>query len=183
MKCEICGKSVATTFLEKLKGTFVKDAKGNLHPVCFECQSKFNGKAELLLDGRGELRTPRTTIPIPSVIRLAYMVKRPFMKRRMARREVFIRDHFMCMYCGKQTKDLTIDHVIPRQRNGPHTWENVVSACIPCNHRKAAQSPAEAGMRLIREPRAPRANPYGLFQHRAVLEEWKPFLPWAAQGS
>ena len=48
MKCEVCSKSIATTFLEKLKGTFVKDAKGKLHSVCFECQSKFTGKAELL---------------------------------------------------------------------------------------------------------------------------------------
>ena len=138
------------------------------------------GKAELLLDGRGHLRTPRALVPIPSVIRLAYLVKRPFMKRRMARREVFIRDHFMCMYCGKQTKELTLDHVIPRQRGGPHTWENVVSACIPCNHRKAAHTPIEAGMRLLKEPRAPHANPYGLFQHRTVLDEWRPFLPWAS---
>ena len=138
------------------------------------------GKAELLMDGRGRLRTPKTTFPIPSVIRLVYLVKRPFMKRRMARREVFIRDQFTCMYCGRQTRELTIDHVIPRQRGGPHIWENVVSACIPCNHQKAARTPTEAGMRILKEPRAPRANPYGLFQHRTVLDEWRPFLPWVS---
>ena len=48
MKCEVCGKSIATTFLEKLKGTFIKDAKGKLHAACFECQSKFKDKAALL---------------------------------------------------------------------------------------------------------------------------------------
>lgn len=137
------------------------------------------GKAELLLNGRGALRTPSTTVPIPSVIRLVHMVKRPFMKRRLARREVFMRDNYTCLYCGKQSRDLTIDHVMPRHRNGLHTWDNVVSACIPCNHRKAGLTPAEAGMRLLREPRAPRANPYSLFQHRALLDEWRPFLPWA----
>ena len=48
MKCEVCSKAIATTFLEKLKGTFVKDSKGKLHPVCFECQSKFTDKESLL---------------------------------------------------------------------------------------------------------------------------------------
>lgn len=48
MKCEVCGKTMAATFLEKLKGTFVKDAKGKLHSVCFECQSKFKDKESLL---------------------------------------------------------------------------------------------------------------------------------------
>ena len=75
--------------------------------------------------------------------------------------------------------ELTIDHVVPRHRGGPHTWENVVSACIPCNHRKAGQSPREAGMLLLKAPKAPHAHPYGLFQNRTLLEEWRPFLPWA----
>ncbi len=48
MKCEICSKALAKTFLEKLKGTFVKDAKGKLHSVCFECQKGIKGKAEML---------------------------------------------------------------------------------------------------------------------------------------
>ncbi len=48
MKCEICGKSVAKTFLGKIKGTYVKDANGNLRAACFECQSMLKGK-ELLL--------------------------------------------------------------------------------------------------------------------------------------
>lgn len=48
MKCEICGKSIATTFLEKLKGTYVKDGKGKLRTACFECQSKFKDKKQLL---------------------------------------------------------------------------------------------------------------------------------------
>ena len=48
MKCEVCNKSIATTFLGKVKGTFVKDSKGKLRTVCFECQSKFKDKESLL---------------------------------------------------------------------------------------------------------------------------------------
>ena len=137
------------------------------------------GKAELLVNGNGEVRTPRLVIPAPSVIRLIQMVKRPVMQRRLSRRDIFIRDSYTCQYCGKTGHDLTLDHVVPRVRGGLHTWDNIVAACIPCNHRKAGRSPKEASMKLLKEPRAPRPNPYYLFQRRPVQDEWRPFMPWA----
>ena len=115
---------------------------------------------------------------IPSVIRLLHMVKRPIFSRRLSRREVFWRDGFTCQYCGRQMRDLTLDHVKPRVHKGAHTWENVVTACVLCNHRKAGRSPAEAGMRLLREPSAPRANPYYHLMHRQLPEQWSIYLPW-----
>ena len=136
------------------------------------------GKAELLENGRGNIRSISQVFPIPSVIRLIYMVKRPLMRRRLSRRAVFYRDGFSCQYCGKATKELTLDHIVPRSRHGPHVWENVVSACIPCNHRKAGLTLPEADMRLLKEPAAPRPNPYYLFRHRNILDEWRPFMPW-----
>ena len=48
MKCEICNKAIETTFLNKLLGTHVKDSKGKLHSICFECQKKFKSKEEIL---------------------------------------------------------------------------------------------------------------------------------------
>ena len=137
------------------------------------------GKAELLINGRGELHTPRLIFLAPSVIRLVYMVRRPVLQRRLSRREVFARDNNTCQYCGRESRGLTLDHVIPRFRRGAHTWENVVTACIPCNHRKAGQTPKEAGMTLLREPRTPRPNPYYLFHRRSLQEEWLQFMPWA----
>jgi len=48
-KCSICKNSIATLFLEKLKGTVIKKEGSNKqYPVCFECQKKFNTKKELL---------------------------------------------------------------------------------------------------------------------------------------
>ena len=140
------------------------------------------GKAELLINGRGEIRTPRVVFPAPSVIRLVQMVKRPLLQRRLSRREIFVRDNHSCQYCGLEGRDLTLDHVIPRFRMGAHTWENVVAACIPCNHRKAGRTPREAGMKLLREPRAPRPNPYSLLMRRPLQEEWFQFMPWAEQA-
>ena len=137
------------------------------------------GKAELLVNGRGMIHTPRILIPAPSVIRLMYLVRRPLLQRRLSRREVFIRDRYSCQYCGRESHTLTLDHIVPRFRGGAHSWENVVSACIPCNHRKAARTPKEAGMRLLREARAPRPNPYYLFHTRSLEEGWLQFMPWA----
>jgi len=73
------------------------------------------GKAERLENGRGEIHTPKTTYLIPSIIRLAYLVKRPFVRRKLSRREIFLRDRHTCQYCGRQAKELTMDHVVPRR--------------------------------------------------------------------
>lgn len=136
------------------------------------------GKAESLEITERELRSAYLSLPEPSVIRLVYLVKRPFHTRRLSRREIFIRDHFRCQYCGAETRQLTLDHVTPRSRGGDHSWTNVVSACSTCNHQKAGRTPREAHMRLLREPRAPRPNPFGFFHYGQVLDAWRPFLPW-----
>ena len=48
MKCEICSKKIETTFLNKILGTYMRDAKGKVHTFCFECQKKFTTKNEML---------------------------------------------------------------------------------------------------------------------------------------
>ncbi len=88
------------------------------------------GKAEVLEHAMNlaELRSPSRSFRRPSVIRLVYMIKRPRPRVRLTRREIFMRDHYTCQYCGLKTRDLTLDHVIPRHRGGKHTWDNLVSA-------------------------------------------------------
>lgn len=136
------------------------------------------GKAELLEAGAGWLQTPSANFSRPSVIRLVYMIKRPRPQMRLTRREVFQRDNFTCMYCGKQGRDLTLDHVFPRHRGGKHTWENLVSACKPCNHRKAGRTPGEARMHLLREPFHPHTSAYYLFyQYLGAQLGWRKFIP------
>ena len=139
-----------------------------------------HGKAEMLENGRGVIHTSQQEVDIPSVIRLVYMVKRPVQQRRLSRQEVFLRDGYRCQYCGKQTKDLTIDHVLPRVRGGKHEWENVVTACKRCNHRKAGRSPREAGMRLLSKPSKPRSTPFDPFiPYLDRRAEWRKFVPIA----
>ncbi len=136
------------------------------------------GKAEVLEHAEGHLRSAYTAYPRPSVIRLVYMIRRPRPQMRLTRREVFVRDRYTCQYCGKQTRDLTIDHVMPRHRAGRHTWENLVSACRTCNHRKAGDTPAQARMALLTEPRKPPASSYYIFYHYLeAKEDWRKFIP------
>ncbi len=134
----------------------------------------------MLENGSGFIHSTNFEFPVPSVIRLASMIKRPYhVVRKLTRNEVFKRDQYTCQYCGRQTRQLTLDHVIPRYRGGQHTWENVVSACVPCNRRKAGKTPQEAGMRLIHQPSLPRDN--GLFYLPAcypnIRSEWQKYLP------
>ena len=142
----------------------------------------FQEKAEMLENGYGNIHSVDAEFPVPSVIRLGSMARRPRRtSRKLTRLEIFNRDHFTCQYCGKETKHLTLDHVIPRFRDGPHTWENVVSACMPCNRSKAGMTPHEAGMRLSHKPEPPRFN--GLFyipsHYQEVRSEWQKYLPAA----
>lgn len=116
------------------------------------------GKAEMLENGMGYIHSANDFFPIPSVIKLAHMVKRPRYEKKMTRYGVFQRDHYTCQYCSKVSHQLTIDHVSPRNQGGEHCWENVVSACASCNRRKAGRTPKQANMKLIRQPRQPRNN-------------------------
>ena len=135
------------------------------------------GKAEMLENGLGYFHSSRAAYPVPSVIKLDYMVRRPRSERKLTRVGVFHRDGFVCQYCGRETT-LTIDHVIPRFQGGRHTWENVVAACIPCNRRKAGRTPEQANMKLKLVPVRPRESNDFYIPHRYVgnIPRWQKYL-------
>jgi len=137
----------------------------------------YEGKAEMLEDGAGFIHSISNRFPLPSVIRLPHQIKRPRQRRRLTRLEVFERDRYICQYCGKETRQLTLDHVVPRYRGGEQTWENVVSACIRCNRRKAGQTPKEAGMKLINNPGPPKDHlPFYIPVVLKTQSEWQKYL-------
>lgn len=141
-------------------------------------------KAEVLEQHETALHSARQVLPIPSVIRLAYQVRRPPTQMGLSRRGIFLRDGFACQYCGAQPRLLTLDHVVPKSRGGRNTWENLVTACPACNHRKGGRTLREARMRLLREPRPPRHNPYRQVARymASIRAEWIPYLPGLASG-
>ena len=136
-------------------------------------------KADLVAHDGTTMRSPSITVASPLVIRLRYMVKVPFHRRTaLSRRAVFARDDYRCQYCGDHAD--SIDHVMPRSRGGDHTWENVAAACPPCKLVKRDRTPDEAGMRLARPCRAPRASAWVVVSVSRVPEAWKPYLALAS---
>jgi len=101
-------------------------------------------------------------IRVPRVILLVMFDRLPKKEVKFTRHNIFERDRNTCQYCGRifERKDLNLDHVIPRDRGGPTTWENIVCSCIRCNTQKANCTPAEAGMHLVRKPKRPKWRPF-----------------------
>jgi 5-methylcytosine-specific restriction endonuclease McrA len=134
-------------------------------------------KAQLVMNGRGEIRTVDRSYPRPSVIRLETMVHRPHPRVKLTRKEIFRRDNYTCQYCGSTTRTLTIDHVLPRHLDGPHNWENVVTACSICNHEKGGRTLEQSGMVLRKKPVEPSASALYLYNHYLPEnQEWEQFL-------
>lgn len=141
----------------------------------------FGGKVEVLEEYDEVIRSPSVAIRMPAVIRLLAAARRKPRVVRFSRFNVLLRDGFMCQYCGGRphTRDLTMDHVVPRARGGATRWTNVVAACRSCNHKKGSRTPDEARMALLRSPHEPRALPsigerLGL---RNVNEKWELWVP------
>ena len=139
-------------------------------------------RAEILEKGDWALHSESLTLDRPVVIRLLTYVRIPrdAHRRKITRRAVFARDRWTCQYCGHERGNLTVDHVIPRSKGGPSTWENIVTCCAPCNRRKGDRLPKQANMVPSRAPKAP--NP-AIFIHVAaptIPAAWEQYLVVAA---
>ncbi|MFQ5612559.1 MAG: HNH endonuclease [Anaerolineae bacterium] len=136
-------------------------------------------KAELVEAAQAKLRSEKLILPVPLVIRLVYFVRIP---RRVSipvsRRAVLARDQYTCQYCGQQPrhKDLTLDHVLPRSRNGRTAWDNVVTACTRCNNRKGNRTPEEARMTLRSKPVKPRYLALAFVGSAEAREAWQKYM-------
>ncbi len=118
-------------------------------------------------------------IRVPRVILLQAFDRIPRRQVRFNRINVYARDRNTCQYCGRRfaRADLNLDHVVPRSQGGCSTWENVVCSCLDCNRKKGGRTPAQARMRLIRQPQRPRWTPVlGVVGGRQGHPEWRPFL-------
>lgn len=134
------------------------------------------GKAETVEATGGVFHSERAAVTVPLVIKLLHYVRLPRAEgRRLSRRAILARDGFRCQYCGS-TRHLTLDHIVPRSRGGPTSWDNVVTSCAPCNVRKGACLPSEVGMSPSRKPRPPLPGDFVLASQRAVPEAWLPYL-------
>jgi 5-methylcytosine-specific restriction endonuclease McrA len=116
---------------------------------------------------------------VPKIIVLAFYDRVPRLEVRFSRRNVFLRDKFTCQYCSKTLPEtqLNLDHVLPRDKGGRTTWDNIVTSCFRCNTRKANKLPQEVGMHPHSQPFAPRWRPlFGLHENGMADESWNHFL-------
>lgn len=117
-----------------------------------------SGKATPIAHYPEVVRSEKHAFPLPAVVVMGRHVRTQRRRRMLdspTRQAVFVRDGFRCQYCDARLSIATgtRDHVVPLSRGGPDTLENVVASCKPCNARKEARTPAEAGMTLARRPR------------------------------
>ena len=126
------------------------------------------------------VHSPNLDMQIPSVIALRQYV-RPSEFPAFTRFNLFLRDRFQCQYCGSEAH-LTFDHVVPRRLGGKTTWENILTACAPCNMKKGGRTPAQAHMHPLVEPIRP--THWQLQQHgksfppNYLHETWRDWLYW-----
>jgi len=126
-----------------------------------------------------KIRTVSRTFEYPAVIRLNDYKNIPFKGVLLNRNNLFRRDHGECQYCGS-TKQLTIDHVIPRSKGGKSSWTNLVTACHRCNVNKGDKSPDQVGLHLQREPFRPTLSFFLSEYAERKATEWLPFLSFTS---
>ncbi len=135
-------------------------------------------KAVVVEAGTTVMHSARTSIQVPTVVRLSRYVRVPYRREvPLTRRAVLDRDGHSCAYCGARAD--TIDHVRPRSRGGLHVWTNVVAACARCNHRKGDRLVAELGWRLMSPPVQPPATVAVVMGWARREPSWQQYLQWA----
>jgi 5-methylcytosine-specific restriction endonuclease McrA len=152
----------------------------SLWPWQTAVKAMFLDRVDVIAHYEREVRSPTARLQLPSVIALKNYVK-PSQYPAFTRFNLFLRDHFLCQYCGSP-KDLTFDHVIPRAYGGRTTWENVTTACSPCNLKKGGRTPKEAHMHIMGKPHRP--TTWQLQDHgrgyppNYLHETWRDWLYW-----
>jgi 5-methylcytosine-specific restriction endonuclease McrA len=146
-------------------------------------KAAFMDRVDIVAEYDEYVRSPSTRIRIPSVVVLKDYVK-PQKRVAFTRFNLFLRDGFLCQYCGSKG-DLTFDHVVPRASGGVTSWENVVAACSRCNLKKGSKSLRRAGMSLRRAPRQPSSeelrNSGRQFPPNYLHDSWMDFLYWDSE--
>lgn len=133
-------------------------------------------KAELVAESETQLlRSVSSVFAMPTIIRLHHYVNVPFKTIELSRQNIFKRDSHKCQYCGS-SKDLTLDHVLPKSRGGRTSWDNLITACKLCNSKKGDSTPEEAQMPLRYLPFRPTFIVFVRDFSGQVENDWLPYL-------
>ena len=125
------------------------------------------------------VQTVRGPIRVPTVIVAVNYAKVPKKRPKLCARTIRERDGNRCQYTGKLLRpdEGSLDHILPRSRGGKDTWENLVWADKDVNTRKADRLPHEAGLKLLKAPRAPKELPASsMIRNAHGVEDWNLFV-------
>ncbi|MDM7914507.1 MAG: HNH endonuclease [Candidatus Eisenbacteria bacterium] len=130
-------------------------------------------------DGEPFITTVQYRLRVPEVLLLSHYDAIPRRRVTFSRKNIYRRDRYTCQYCGSKPgiEELTVDHIVPRSKGGRTTWTNCALSCVKCNRRKSNRTLAEAGVRLIREPREPAWSPCLTVPNGQRRPAWDPFIP------
>lgn len=125
------------------------------------------------------IQTPTMQIAAPQVVVLIAYGEKPPHKLTFSKPATYHRDNHRCLYCGVQLPavKLTLDHVVPRSKGGPTSFENCATACEPCNRRKADLDLERCGMNLRYTPYIPQwTAKLRMPNNGPVKNTWRSFL-------
>jgi 5-methylcytosine-specific restriction endonuclease McrA len=174
----ICSVKRAFMLLYQGHAQVVEADSGSFQTMTFDQWYNFSRG----YDGEDVVSTVSFKIRVPKVILLLFFDRMPKKEVKFTRHNIFERDNNTCQYCRQKfdRKDLNLDHVIPRERGGETSWENIVCSCVPCNSRKGNRTPVEAGMKLFHRPKRPKWRPMlQLHFSKARDDSWKHFVDLA----
>lgn len=184
---------IAAEPLHRALSDVFKEKARIVDPIDFTLHTWESWVERPVLDGEPFIATTGGPIRVPEVIVLNQYNKTPRHGVPYNRQNVYKRDSFRCQYCGRKpaNDDWSIDHVDPKSQGGVACWENSVTACTACNHKKANRTPEQAKMRLRRvtvdssgkehvsfydRPKAPVWSPRYATSRKRPPESWKQFI-------
>ena len=145
--------------VSKLNGNVTLVLNASYIPLAV-CSSKralclyFLDKIDIIHNYNDYAHSPSMKVKIPSVVKLKRYVKHNNLDVVLNRKNLLVRDNFSCQYCLSKSH-LTVDHILPKEKGGSDTWENLIIACSPCNSKKGNRTLKEANMKLMKQARKP----------------------------
>jgi len=134
------------------------------------------GKVEVIEKYREFIHSPSTMLPLPSVVKLEKYVRVRGNDIILSRKNILKRDQHQCQYCGRRSVPMTIDHVIPKERGGKDTWDNLVCCCHDCNRKKGNHTIKDVQISLLRRPRKPNRIHYIRQFVKKEQSTWRAYL-------
>lgn len=137
-----------------------------------------SGRAKLVENHDKTIRSATQTFYLPSIVVIDRFVKHINYSKHCTKRNILWRDSWTCQYCNytgpKET--LTLDHIVPKSKGGPKSWNNLVTSCKPCNQRKGSKTLEEANMSLLNPIKPPAQLAFKSIKKSDILSSWHRYL-------